>query len=200
MENVMNKIRKVSALVSILATLAFASSASATTTTYTFGNVLSGTGPNINFATLTIDDVADVFSLTPAVNLSAFGAGAFIGSMAVDYSGAAVTAINPVGGVSQVGISPGGGPTGVFDFRYVFGQGSDKLTNGETLTWTSSNFDLSKLSDLALHVQGLDQEGLSESIWYSPTVSVPEPETYAMMLAGLSLMGFISRRRKNKQT
>jgi hypothetical protein len=29
---------------------------------------------------------------------------------------------------------------------------------------------------------------------------VPEPETYAMMLAGLGLMGAITRRRKAKQT
>jgi len=39
---------------------------------------------------------------------------------------------------------------------------------------------------------------------YSGTLSafavpVPEPETYAMMLAGLGLMGFISLRRKNEQ-
>ncbi len=32
---------------------------------------------------------------------------------------------------------------------------------------------------------------------WSLTPAVPEPETYAMMLAGLSLMGFASRRRKN---
>lgn len=31
-------------------------------------------------------------------------------------------------------------------------------------------------------------------------VPVPEPETYAMLLAGLGLMAFISRHRKNEQT
>jgi hypothetical protein len=33
----------------------------------------------------------------------------------------------------------------------------------------------------------------------SITTAVPEPETYAMMLAGLGLMGFIARRRNNEQ-
>ncbi len=29
--------------------------------------------------------------------------------------------------------------------------------------------------------------------------AIPEPETYAMMLAGLGLLGFVARRRKQKQ-
>jgi len=29
-----------------------------------------------------------------------------------------------------------------------------------------------------------------------PVAAVPEPETYAMLLGGLGLMGFIARRRK----
>ncbi|MEO7728274.1 MAG: PEP-CTERM sorting domain-containing protein, partial [Burkholderiales bacterium] len=28
--------------------------------------------------------------------------------------------------------------------------------------------------------------------------AIPEPETYGMMLAGLGLLGFVSRRRKHK--
>ena len=34
------------------------------------------------------------------------------------------------------------------------------------------------------------------AINFSPTTPIPEPETYAMMLAGLGLMGFVARRRK----
>jgi len=30
------------------------------------------------------------------------------------------------------------------------------------------------------------------------TTPIPEPETYAMMLAGLGLMGFVARRRKQR--
>jgi hypothetical protein len=33
----------------------------------------------------------------------------------------------------------------------------------------------------------------------APVAAVPEPETYAMLLAGLGLMGAIARRRKAKQ-
>ena len=32
-----------------------------------------------------------------------------------------------------------------------------------------------------------------------PAAPVPEPETYAMMLAGLGLMGFVARRRRQKE-
>jgi PEP-CTERM motif len=39
---------------------------------------------------------------------------------------------------------------------------------------------------------------LGEGYYISAVTPVPEPETYAMMLAGLGLMGTIARRRKNK--
>lgn len=38
-----------------------------------------------------------------------------------------------------------------------------------------------------------------QGAWVSPTAPVPEPETYAMMLVGLALVGFVVRGRKKLQ-
>jgi PEP-CTERM motif len=194
-----NKFRRLSILASALAVLAYTPSASAVINTYNFGTVLSGTGPSTNFATLTIDDVTNVFSFSP-VNLSAFGSGAYIGSLAIDYTTGigSLDATRLSGGVGagNVDIANGGGPGGSFDFRYDLFQGQDRLTNGETLSWSSVDFDLSKLNGLALHVQGVTGGSNSSSIWYSPTPAVPEPETYVMFLAGLALVSVASRHRK----
>jgi hypothetical protein len=40
---------------------------------------------------------------------------------------------------------------------------------------------------------------VSKTAFEVPTTPVPEPETYAMMLAGLGLVGFMARRRKVAQ-
>ena len=50
------------------------------------------------------------------------------------------------------------------------------------------------ISVTAYHVDGLHPD---TSNWVSPA---PEPETYAMFMAGLGLMGFMARRRKNGQS
>ena len=65
------------------------------------------------------------------------------------------------------------------------------INPGESLSFTP-------VPDLAyrvgIHVQAL-QGGLSESLVASVSPA-PEPETYALMLAGLGLVGFMARRRK----
>ncbi|MBK9444344.1 MAG: PEP-CTERM sorting domain-containing protein [Comamonadaceae bacterium] len=45
----------------------------------------------------------------------------------------------------------------------------------------------------------IEADGLLDRVSVSAVSSVPEPETYAMMLAGLGLIGTIARRRRAKQ-
>ncbi len=47
-------------------------------------------------------------------------------------------------------------------------------------------------TDFSLHVTG---SGLQSASFYSSVTPVPEPETFAMLLAGLGLIGAITRRR-----
>ena len=47
---------------------------------------------------------------------------------------------------------------------------------------------------------GVMKNGESSVLGYELVMGVPEPETYAMFMAGLGLMGFIARRRKNGQS
>ena len=60
--------------------------------------------------------------------------------------------------------------------------------------------DLSINLAFALGKNGVLHNGESTTLGYElVTGFVPEPETYAMFMAGLGLMGFIARRRKNGQ-
>ena len=43
-------------------------------------------------------------------------------------------------------------------------------------------------------------DGTSASTFTATVGAVPEPETYAMMLAGLGLVGLVARRRKENQS
>lgn len=45
-------------------------------------------------------------------------------------------------------------------------------------------------------VNGSVNGGVPETIYVRNTLVVPEPETYAMLIAGLGILGFLARRRK----
>ena len=49
---------------------------------------------------------------------------------------------------------------------------------------------------VALNQRGRPQD-LSHANLYAVAQPVPEPETYALMMAGLAAVGFLSRRRKS---
>lgn len=217
-------VRKASVLVSALIALAFTSAASAAVYTYTFGNEIdsSDDGPTApgNFATLLFDDVAKQFtlSLLSPTFANAFLSGAYVDALAVNYNNGAPGNPSPVaasgisGGVSVVAANSSNGPySGNDPFTWRIGNGANRLTNGESVTWTASGLNVSWLVNynptpvltgdgtFALHVER-SGPGADTDSWYRATLvtAVPEPETYAMMLAGLGLMCFTARRRNNK--
>ena len=96
-------------------------------------------------------------------------------------------------------------PTAAAD-RWDGGMVSQWHITGGTVT--SSNFLLTSIDDghmvggpyyMAAHVQGIPSAAGTTSGSVGSTTVVPEPDTYAMMLVGLGLLGFIARRR-NRNT
>ncbi len=183
-----------------LAMLTMLVSVSANAATDTYGTLLAGSyQPADPFASLTYTNVGNIYSFTlSAFDLnSIFTTGAFIGSLAVDASNQPI--VSNVSGGAPVSVSSGGGPTGIFDFRFdLTGPKQARLTALETVSWYATFSQPVSLtsSSFAMHVQGLT-EGQGGSAWYTPTPQVPEPETYALMLVGLGLLGFTARRKNS---
>ena len=68
--------------------------------------------------------------------------------------------------------------------------------------WLSDNGPLNTFSQLSTNgnITGTGGNGIDVLVYAGviPTLSVPEPETYAMLLAGLGMVGFAVRRRKQR--
>ena len=183
---------------------------------YDFGNLLTAspgyTAPNsfasAPFAQLqTTDNGSGVWTFLLNINnnlFSSFGSSAFIGSMSFDFTPDPL--VRPVstfigsnvGGVTSVSSTNGTGLSGLtdIDFGTKFGQNAgNRLSYNDWVQWSVSGLTSgSSLTNMYLHVQGIDG---GYSAKYTPIVTaVPEPETYAMLLAGLGLIGFSARRRK----
>lgn len=183
---------------------------------YDFGSLLTAssgyTAPDsfesAPFAQLSAtDNGGGVWSFVLNINnnlFSSFGSSAFIGSMSFDFTpdplARPVSAFvdSNVDGVTSVSSTSGTGLSGLtdIDFGTKFGQNaSSRLSQSDWVQWSVSGLTSgSSLTNMYLHVQGIGTEDYSAK--YVPVSPVPEPETYAMLLAGLGLIGFTARRRK----
>ena len=86
----------------------------------------------------------------------------------------------------------GGGSSAWLFNDEVLGAGA-KTSGSWTLNALNPGGKLSDYSNLTIFARDL-----SKTAFQVPTTPVPEPETYAMLLAGLGLIGFMSRRRKGE--
>jgi hypothetical protein len=120
------------------------------------------------------------FSITFSAPVAAFG---FMGVDIGDFNGqVTVTTAGGLNQVFNVGNTIGGAGGGVLFWGVI-----DNAT-----TFTSVSFGN---TNSGTDFFGFDQMTIGSLQQVTP---VPEPETYAMLLAGLGLLGFVARRRKQK--
>lgn len=199
--------------IAVAGLLAFSSASNAAV--YDFGKLLTGyAGAPDNFASepfaqLVTVDKGSVWEFTLTINnnlFSSFGNDAFIGSMTFDFypdptkSGKKLTNTfisSNVGGVTSVYATNGTGLSGLtdIDFGTAFGKGAgNRLSQNDYVTWSVAGLTGDYVNSY-VHVQGING---CKSAKYTPLMTpVPEPESYAMLLAGLGLVGFTARRRKH---
>ena len=158
--------------------------AAPTTYTYTLtGDVLSGD-----------EGLANAYNLTAGETITAYG------TFTVDSSYATS------GGTVSFGM--GSGNTMTIDLNGTLLSASDDIdyaTGLPALTftsgWTLDNFNYVKAATFdSLYLGFTDFDSLyGEWQTNAAVTAVPEAETYAMMLAGLGLVGFMGARRKSLQ-
>ena len=127
------------------------------------------------------------------------------------WNGITPTDLGTLGGSSSLatGINDSGQVVG---YSYISGDSAYHATiwNGITPTDLNSFLSVSEVNAgwVLIAATGINDNGWVVGNAYNTITgvnhaflltSIPEPETYAMFMAGLGLMGFIARRRKNGQ-
>lgn len=143
--------------------------------TNTTGNLWTG---GFNAVPSPLGDFTDVFTFTPNATFGST-AQAFLANLSVTGSDAASINFSSAN-LNGIALTGFGGPT-------VFG-----YAQGQVLAPTNILFN----GPLVLTVMGNTKGGSYGGTFNLNLAPVPEPETYGMMLAGLGILGFLARRRK----
>ena len=86
--------------------------------------------------------------------------------------------------MSRNGVNPGEWVRFVFGYAGSFASLMGGLSNGA--------------NHVAVHIQAIGQGGRSDWAQTTVTSPIPEPSTYALMLAGIGAIGFMARRRRSQ--
>jgi hypothetical protein len=103
-----------------------------------------------------------------------------------------VNSLSVLNGGKGVAINKGNG-VGV-DYSWVF---DVTVENGKLLT-SDDSIKARFVTGTGAKVGALVSENINLSVVNTPVTPVPEPETYAMLLAGLGLMAGMARRQKQR--
>ena len=114
--------------------------------------------------------------------------------------------LGPVSGAAFNFVTTGGDVTftaflDAAEVEYFTASTGDMASNNfygfENISFNSIRIDTTSTESVSYLLDNLQ---VASSFDGSPVTQVPEPESYAMFMAGLALMGFIARRRKNGQS
>lgn len=196
--------------------------AQAQTVNYSFGTQIFGQPwdvtfqPSETFATLSVtstDNMHYLFDLQTTANFNAlFGTSSatihrlVFNTNNVDPVAGSVKLASGSWGVGGIYYLPTNTQLGGITFDFMEGWGNQStnpnnlLQSGERVVWETAFASPTSFvtPPFALKVYGLGGNGTGHA-WYVPTSPVPEPETYGMLLAGLGMLGFAARRRKQKE-
>lgn len=131
----------------------------------------------------------------------------FVGSSLLSTTGSAVTTYNSTGNFTTIGFDNLGLNLNSGTKYVAYLTSADPLVTGIQLSRTQTTQDSSGFGIGNAYLSTIPGQGWQLpfggsgflSLQYTAiTTPVPEPETYAMLLAGLGLMGAITRRRKHR--
>jgi PEP-CTERM motif len=191
-------------LVSIAVASAFVSAAPvASAATYNFSECLAGNCNSLSTSVgaLTLTDILGGVSFSFTSSSDLFKTDSFIAGLFFN---------GPIGGFAWNGpqtlksvaydFYPSGADNKAkgysWDFKFPTGSNKDRFLSGDSATWIISGngidvSDFTSADKLAVNLKW----GNNESAWIGGVAAVPEPETYAMFLAGMVVIGAIVRRR-----
>ena len=191
-----------SAVAALAIGFAAAGTSHAATHTYSFTELNSGEAVT-PLATLTIEDIDGGAQFTLTGSFGTLGAGSFLSR--IEFNGPAGTFHLVSGNSLKTGAVYGAHVNASHDFTWeaMFPvsnkPGSDRFATTDSAVWTITGDGITAASfggTAMIHLQGVTGFGSHSSL--KVLAPIPEPETYALMLAGLAGVGLAARRRQQR--